>query len=313
MRTAAVVHVTLAACYGLVCWDSRWFPWLAQNIDNRFRTSKDPYLFDTKYADIALAASFVSGLFLLPVLYLWAIRYCTMCYSGAEISALLKDISTLSEATCFLHHLLCQSLPARHATEAAVTSRNPGSDSASSAAGSTTAAIIPSAPAVPDQSELPDSPPASTRVMLQVCSSKSGQSQSSKADLNKAAEKPAGNDAAEQSQNGPLSITEVPDPDQVCKHPSSSTGSFSSAPSQQSKYGITKYEKVASQSAAQSATPVDDNRHALPAALKPRAEAALEASTTMSAYLSARLEAYVHVRTGVYIHGNDDCLAALTL
>ncbi len=310
MRTAAMVHVILAACYGFVFWDLSWFPWLARQINHCVRS---PEWHECIYFKSSTMTFFVCGLFLLPVLYLWAIRYCTMCCYSTEISALLKDISTLSEATCFLHHLLCQSLPAKHATKTALTSRNhPDRESASDAAGSMAAAVIPSAPyeARFDQSDLQGSPPESMQNMLEVRSSKSGQSQSSQAELIKPAEKVPGHHAAEQSQGGSSSNTEVlPETAQVCKRQSASTGSFSPAPPEQSECGIRKDEHVASQPA----TPVDDNRHALPAALKPRAEAALEASRTMSANLYARLEAYVHVRTGVHVQGVDACRAALAL
>ncbi len=139
-------------------------------------------------------------------------------------------------------------------------------------------------------------------------------SESSKAELIKAdaklVGKPAGSHAAEQSQDGSPSNTEVlPDPDQACKHRSASAGSFSPAPSEQSKCDITNGGKVGSQSAS----PVDDNQHVLPAALKPRSKAALKVSTTMFSNLFPRLEAYMHTRTDVHVQEADACLAGLPL
>ncbi len=265
MRTAAVVHVILAACYGFVFWDPSWFPWLAQKIDDY---SHSPFMPDFKYFAITMLTSFVCGLFVLPFLYLWVIRYCSVCFLDKEIDALLKDISSLAEAACSLGQLLRRSLRAENAVlEAYIASHNlSGWNSSNDAAQSLRSATIPGASnkALSHQSRAQDSSPASTRNILEVCSRKSEESQSSKAELIEPSEnlagKPAGNDAAEQSQDGSPSTTEVlPVPDHVCKHQSSSTGSFMSAPSKQSKQGVTKNENFASQST----TPVDNNRHTL--------------------------------------------------
>ena len=173
MRSAALVHVLVAAMLAVAVWNLDCFTWLHREIF-LISTSRDGPA--TKTVMTFMTVFCFTALHLLPFLYLWAVRYCTLRFTGrCEISALQNDILVLSEAACSLRQLLLKLSPTQHAAQSSrAPNDHPSSGPSADAATEPTAATDPAVPNdVPDdQPEQQDSCPSSPSKSHETCSSK---------------------------------------------------------------------------------------------------------------------------------------------
>ncbi len=289
-RAAAMVHVSIAAMLAVAVWDAKRFTRLYWQC---FYFSTSYYRPADRFYLTSRMVFFVAVLNLLPFLYLWAVRYCTVRFAGrCEISALQKDMRMLSEAASFLRQLLLKLSPVQNAAHSSHASNDHPSPASSGATATELAAAFDSAApnhAPDDQSEPQDTCPASPSRILEICSSNPEKPQSSS--LVNSAQKHSDSHAAEQTQN----LHQL----KACQESTITEVDAATANTTQASSSI--------------ADLTDDNICALSPALKLRAGKALEASTTMLANLSVRLQAYVYLRTDTHVQGNAACQAALDL